>query len=89
MLHILIFLDCLNAFVYFLNISNIYVLHPLYAWHYCIVSFGHPIQLTPMHYAAVYNHAEVVDLLLKNGGDVSKRDAMGRNVLDIAVDSNH
>ena len=42
-----------------------------------------------MHYAAVYNHAEVVDLLLKNGGDVSKRDAMGRNVLDIAVDSNH
>lgn len=47
------------------------------------------LQLTPMHYAAVYNHPEVVELLIQNGGDVSKRDCMGRNVLDIAVDSCH
>ncbi len=45
--------------------------------------------MTPLHHAAMHNHTEIVEYLLAKKGDVSARDAIGRNVLDVAIDSGH
>jgi ankyrin repeat protein len=44
------------------------------------------VGLTPLHYAAMNNRVDVVQLLLQQRGCVAKRDILGRNVLDVAID---
>ena len=42
-------------------------------------------QATPLHLASGKGHAEVVELLLKQGADVMARDEKGMTPLDVAI----
>lgn len=43
--------------------------------------------LSSLHYAAMRNDEEMAQLLLEAGADVCQTDVLGRNVLDVAIDS--
>jgi ankyrin repeat protein len=47
------------------------------------------LQLTPLHYAAMEGHAEVVQLLLANQADVNARDSTGSTALHYAAFRDH
>ena len=40
---------------------------------------------TPLHLAADYGHAEMVELLLAHGADITKEDSQSRNALERAI----
>lgn len=43
--------------------------------------------LSSLHYAAMRNDEEMAQVLLEAGADVCQTDVLGRNVLDVAIDS--
>ncbi|XP_065649233.1 transient receptor potential cation channel subfamily A member 1 homolog isoform X2 [Hydra vulgaris] len=45
-------------------------------------------KITPLHLASKEGHVELVKLLLSRNADISRKDHMGKNCLDYAIDNN-